>query len=200
MKKVIEDFWIRCYLGSTDGTDLIKLSINRAYRDLNRTIHGMKNVDITKSKNNYVSLSDKVKESTQILLNTKFKNQVDFDLEHEKQCLALIEEFKTLYSSENLKFQIGQSQKWINMTLKYLYALGKDRHRLSLDNYQYFHIPIDNIIQEELHQEYSISPLKSKWSRIESYQEYLDFQLMVREKIKGRIPMDIEFELFNKFG
>lgn len=198
MKKEIEDFWIRCYLGSTNGTDLIKLSISRAYRDLNRTIHGMKNVEIEKSKNNYIALSDKVRNSALILLNTQFKNPSDFDLEHERQCHALIDVFNKLYSSEKLNLQTGQSQKWINMTLKYLYALGNDRHQLCLDNYKFFHIPIDNIIQEELRRKYSIAPLKSKWSRINSYQEYLAYQIKVRNKFEGKIPMDVEFELFNK--
>ncbi len=198
MKKEIEDFWIRCYLGSTNGTDLIKLSISRAYRDLNRTIHGMKNVEIEKSKNNYAALSEMVRNSALVLLNTQFKNQAEFDLEHEKQCHELINVFNKLYSSENLIFHVGQSQKWINMTLKYLYALGKERHQLSLDNYKYFHIPIDNIIQEELRRKYSIAPLKSKWSRINSYQEYLAYQIKVRNKFEDKIPMDVEFELFNQ--
>jgi hypothetical protein len=197
MKKVIEDFWIRCYLGSTNGTDLIKLSISRAYRDLNRTIHGMKNVEFEKSKNNYATLSEKVRNSALVLLNTQFKNQAEFDLEHEKQCHELMYVFDKLYSSENLIFHVGQSQKWINMTLKYLYALGKERHQLSLDNYKYFHIPIDNIIQEELNKKHTIKPLNSKWSRIETYQEYIDYQIKVRDKFEGKIPMDVEFELFN---
>lgn len=45
MTKTIQDFWIRCYLGSIEHSDYIDLSINRAYRDLNRTIHGMKNIN-----------------------------------------------------------------------------------------------------------------------------------------------------------
>ena len=57
MKTIIEDFWIRCYLGSTLNTDFIHLAINRAYRDLNRTIHGMKNINPEESKRNYADAS-----------------------------------------------------------------------------------------------------------------------------------------------
>ena len=46
-------------------------------------------------------------------------------------------------------FQV-QAQKWINMSMKYLYALGDERVPGISKNYEYFHIPIDNIILNEL--------------------------------------------------
>lgn len=197
MKTTIEDFWIRCYLGSKEHSDYIDLSINRAYRDLNRTIHGMKNINPEESKRNYAKLSQTVNKSVRNLLDSNINDQNEFDKKHEEECNILIQKFKQLYSdSEDLKFHIGQAQKWINMTLKYLYAIGTERHQLSLDNYYLFHIPIDNIIQEKL-KEKEIIPLKVNWSRLNSYIEYIDYQNQVRTVFKGLIPMDVEFELFN---
>jgi hypothetical protein len=197
MKTTLEDFWIRCYLGSREHSDYIDLSINRAYRDLNRTIHGMKNINPDLSKKNYAQLSQTVNKSVNILLDSKIKNQEEYDKIHEKECNILIQKFKQLYDDgQDLKFHIGQAQKWINMTLKYLYAIGKERHQLSLDNYYLFHIPIDNIIQEKL-KEKGILPLKANWSRLDSYKVYIEYQNHVRTVFNGRIPMDVEFELFN---
>lgn len=62
-------------------------------------------------------------------------------------------------------------------------------------NYKYFHIPIDNIIQEEL-EKYGIPKIKSAWSKIDSYDEYFNYQIIVRQVFKDRIPLDVEFEFF----
>ena len=45
---------------------------------------------------------------------------------------------------DNLKFHFGQVQKWINMTLKYLYLLG------IVENDNELHIPIDSYIMKAL--------------------------------------------------
>ena len=197
MKTSIEDFWIRCYLGSTQNTDFIQLAINRAYRDLNRTIHGMKNINPEESKKNYAQLSQIVNKIVKNLLDSNIRDQDKYDKIHEEECNILIQNFERFYiKSKDLKFHVGQAQKWINMTLKYLYAIGEKRHHLSFDNYHMFHIPIDNIIQEKL-KEKGIIPLKVNWSRLDSYTEYIEYQNQVRTVFKGRIPMDVEFELFN---
>jgi hypothetical protein len=45
----IENFWIRCYLSPT--TNLTEAAIDRAYRDFNRTLHGI-GKEQTKDKQN----------------------------------------------------------------------------------------------------------------------------------------------------
>jgi len=185
----IEKFWIRCYLNSS--TNLVAASISRAYRDLSRTIHGLK-----EEQNN--EAMEKLKALMNVIvmeITTKsFKNQTDFDNWHKFKCVELIKLFSTLYPS--VPFVVGQAQKWINMTFKYLFALGEKRiHGITL-NYPFFHIPIDNIIQDKLKQ--IIPKFDCAWSRIIDYNKYLDYQIKVRNKYKGQIPMDIEFKLFNE--
>lgn len=97
----------------------------------------------------------------------------------------------------NYELSIGQAQKWINMTHKYLFALGESRVNGISKNYEFFHIPINNIIQEKLEKE-GIEKLKERWSRIKQYSNYLDYQKKVREHFAGQIPLDVEFKLFNK--
>ncbi|RKY91041.1 MAG: hypothetical protein DRQ13_11910, partial [Ignavibacteriae bacterium] len=121
-------------------------------------------------------------------------SQKEFDNWHFQKCKKLKSEFLKIYK---FKITFGQSQKWINMTMKYLFALGEKRIKNIETNYEYFHIPIDNIVQNEL-AKIGIPKFKMAWSKLDSYEEYLDYQKKVRGLIKNQIPMDFEFKLFNK--
>ena len=50
-------------------------------------------------------------------LNSNIKNQKEFDEMHYQACKKLIAIF------EHQLFTVGQAQKWINMTFKYLHLL-----------------------------------------------------------------------------
>lgn len=65
----------------------------------------------------------------------------------------------------------GQAQKWINMTLKYMFAIGPNIIDGIDRNYDYFHIPLDNVIQEKL-SIHGINRINIRWSRIDNYQTY----------------------------
>ncbi len=84
------------------------------------------------------------------------------------------------------------------MTLKYLFTFGEERIKGITTNYQYFHIPIDSIIQEKLNSKYSIPILEMPWSKIPDYDTYHVYQKEVRYAIKDKIVMDEEFLLFNE--
>jgi hypothetical protein len=70
-------------------------------------------------------------------------NEAGFDRWHGDACASLC----SLYSQNCFtEFTIGQSQKWINMALKYDYVLGEDRVGGFADLYRFCHLPIDSII------------------------------------------------------
>ena len=51
-------------------------------------------------------------------------SQRDFDRWHEAACTKL----QTLYHDHGFTdFSVGQAQKWLNMSLKYVFTLGQDR-------------------------------------------------------------------------
>lgn len=50
-----------------------------------------------------------------------------------------------IYQAEGIEFYIGQAQKWVNMTLKYLYVLVPD---VVEPFYNLLHIPLDNYIMD----------------------------------------------------
>ena len=160
-------------------SDPLKVAIKSAYRDLCRTISGFsKNPDHDDIfKNATAEMNKVIKE----LLHQNITDQKDFDEWHKWACEMLIKSFK------NQKFTYGQAQKWINMTLKYLSMFD---YKKIEKVYEYCHIPIDNYILDKTGKKF-----KTAWSRINSYEDYLDFQLFFRTKYKN-IPLDEEFYMW----
>jgi len=185
----ILNFWIRVYLGTTNTVELKQAAIDRAYRDFNRTMHGIRDIQTPQF---YQSLKNLLNEITDEAVSITF-NQVEFDKWHKQKCDILKSEFITLLAYE---ISYGQAQKWINMSLKYMSALGNNVINGIDNNYKYFHIPIDNIIQEKL-ELHNIPSISKKWSRIDNYDIYLNYQYKVRRTFMNQIPLDVEFRLFN---
>jgi hypothetical protein len=183
-------FWIRVYLGTNNVQKLKLAVIDRAYRDFNRTMHGIGKVQNNDTKKLLSKLLLKIID--EITLNDF--DQKSFDLWHKSQCDILIAEF---YNLLEYTISYGQAQKWINMTLKYLFVIGSDIINGIDRNYQYFHIPIDNIIQDKL-TKYKIERINLKWSRINNYEVYFNYQKLVRKTFVGQIPIKVEFKLFNE--
>ena len=183
------NFWIRLYFGTTNPTQLRLAAIERAYRDFNRTMHGIAK---TQSNSAKLSLCNLLIEITNEGINNTF-NQVDFDIWHKGMCDKLKLKFITLIGYE---ISYGQAQKWINMSLKYMSALGNTIIIGVEKNYKYFHIPIDNIIQDKL-KNHNINRIPISWSRLDNYDVYLSYQIELRNKFSNQIPLDVEFRLFN---
>ena len=185
----LEDFYIRLIFDIKHG--FLNASIKKAYRDFNRTIKKIPN-DINDRNLWRQGLIIVLTEQIEILLNTKFSNQENFTNWH-KQCCELICE------KSNKILMLGQAQKWINMTLKYAYLFGEKRINGINKNYSFFHIPIDNIIQDVLEKKHKIEKInKFRWSQIPDYETYYNYQKEVRKVFSGKIIMDEEFRLFNK--
>jgi len=188
-------FWIRStlYIQNDSPEDLVNASIKRAYLDFNRTMRGF----AKKSEGKKIPL-EMLQPLVEKVRSKKFESQEKFDEWHKEQCYNLKDEFKKYF--DNFPITIGQCQKWINMTFKYLHLLGEDEITGIEQNYYFFHIPIDSIIQERLLKKYNIEKFLKPWSKIDDYQEYLNYQKKIREtpELQGQIPLDIEIKLFNE--
>jgi hypothetical protein len=184
----IEDFWIKVYFDLSEGYKIA--AIKRAYRDFSRTLENFPKNESQKNslKTNWINVLEKKVEE---LLSTQFINQEEFTTWHQSTCFQL----RTINS--NYPLTQGQAQKWINMILKYLFALGETRISGITNNYQYFHVPIDNIIMNKL-QENGIDKFDMAWSKIKDYNTYHEYQVKIRNMYKNQIPMDVEFMLFNE--
>lgn len=132
--------------------------INRAYRDFNRTLNGFAslahNTTITEEVKKYLILAFENLRS--------IKNQEDFDTWHQEQCLAI----QALYTKNNYHFfYIGQAQKWINMTFKYIFAYGENEIKGYNHLYPFCHVPFDTILSQAL-KNHKPPKLGTSWSRI----------------------------------
>ncbi|HEY9626224.1 MAG TPA: hypothetical protein V6C84_02895 [Coleofasciculaceae cyanobacterium] len=184
-----EDYLVRLYFGSE--TDLLLACMNRAYRDFNRTLHQLKKLENGKESKALavISLRESIHELKFLLINSV--SQAVFDDWHRETCKKLID---TYTDSGYDKFTVGQAQKWINMTLKYIFTCGEERISGFSNAYSYCHIPLDNILIEKL-EKYDFPKLSCAWSRINDYGEYLMGQVWVRQTFKA-VPLDVEFLLW----
>lgn len=186
-----EDYLILLYFGRSGYFDGC---IDRAYRDFNRTLHGIGCLDkkeeiYIKAKTELVKFLFRLKE------NADVADQKMFDNWHKLTCDAL----SSVYREHGYDyFYVGQAQKWINMTFKYIFAMGEDRIPGFENFYNFCHVPIDNILLRAL-EKYQAPPITCAWSRLNDYRKYLDFQLWVRNNF-DYIPMDVEFRLFNSLN
>ena len=128
----------------------------------------------------------------QSLAVEKKTSQKGFDTWHEQSCLQL----QSLYRKQGFdKFSIGQAQKWLNMSLKYVFTVGEDRLPRFGRHYKYAHIPIDNVFLEA-GKELGGPVLPMPWSRLDNYQTYLDLQQAYRNLFRGSAPLAAEFRLW----
>lgn len=181
------DFLVRCYFG--EGVDLIKMAVERAYLDLNRTLHGFathKNADLLRND------SHKLMISLVKMLQGKKMTQPVFNKWHFKSCKELRQHF---WTGGFERFTYGQAQKWINMTLKYVFAMGEKRLPGFESCYPFAHIPIDNVFVDAL-QVYKKVSLPCAWSRIDDYQVYLKLQKEFWSTFPNSIPLAVEFRLW----
>lgn len=157
----------------------------RAYLDLNRTIrfNKMENEKRIKLKNNVdLILREEIKKMLVIDINT----QKDYDNWHENVCNKIAK----VYLDKGIKFYLGQAQKWLNMTIKYLYILGECDFN---DIFEYLHVPLDNYIYKFCEKNLNIKIPNTSWSRIDSYEYYISYQNKIRNKV-NEYPLKWEFK------
>jgi hypothetical protein len=181
------DYLILLYFGDDNP---LSGCINKAYRDFNRTLHGL-----GKHKNNEILFEEgKSYLKSRIRALKKISDVIDqskFDRWHHTTCKGLIRTYKKYKYSF---FTIGQAQKWINMTLKYIFTMSTKRLSGFEEIYPFCHAPVDNIILEELI-EYDAPGISCRWSRLNDYEEYIRLQKWIRNNF-DTVPLDTEFKMW----
>lgn len=173
------------YLYFGGNKDIYTAATHRAYLDFNRTMHAFA---IHVKRHQVQSHAERMLETElRSMLSSAIIDRKGFDEWHKNCCDKLIAAF------DDYKFYYGQAQKWINMSLKYLFVLDRS---VTNGRYQHFHVPIDNIILERIKNKRPPG-FSTAWSRISDYNEYIQFQNWFRNEFPG-IPMDNEFELWMK--
>ena len=134
-----EEFLVCCYFGIE--TDYLTRCIRRAYLDFCRILHGI---------NKFPDIREKAADTVQRQLDElRTKNDMDqptFDDWHRRACDCV----SALYAKHGYNcFYAGQSQKWLNMSLKYIFALGEERLPGHQRLYKFCHIPLDKRIDRK---------------------------------------------------
>lgn len=186
------EFLIRIYFG--DLKQPLENCIHRAYLDFCRTIHGLSS--FTSNKKIYASAPKALNTSLMTLKNNdNLRDQRNFDNWHRDSCVRLCKDFE---QNSFPNFYIGQAQKWINMTLKYIFVLGDECIPGFDDFYPFGHIPLDTIVIGKLKDSGSPS-LNCTFARIKKYDDYFEIQEWVREH-SILIPLDLEFIIWLRPG
>ena len=188
-EKDIFEFFKYSYFGNLK--DPIEAASNRAYRDMCRTLD-FKDIDENDKKN----FKEEVKAILKNIIKNEDKNQNinninnqdEFDTWHHGLCDNIIEKCKKIEkykntdegTEEKIQFTYGQAQKWVNMTIKYLYILNDH----TFDNvFDFLHIPVDNYILDIANKNFGIDKPKKPWSKWDEKQ-YRNYQNEIKSKIK----------------
>lgn len=186
-KDVIE-FLKACYFG--DLRNPIEAASSRAYRDMARTIRFDNLPDLDRKKLRK-DANDYFKAELQKLKSNSITSQDDFNTWHFKVSKTI----KAKYNKKGITLTYGQTQKWINMTIKYLYVLGENTFD---DVFEFLHIPLDNYIFDIARDSFNIKRPTDAWSRWDNYDKYLEYQKSLREKMVNDMPLSWEFKNWQK--
>lgn len=197
-EKDILEFFKYSYFGNLK--DPIDSASNRAYLDMCRTLRfGVLPIDTkaTTISNLIEAVNVIFKEEIPIINEGSITSQEKFDSWHEQLCKNI----KMLYNKKGIEFTYGQAQKWLNMTMKYLYILEVEGYTFD-SVFEYLHIPIDKYILKGVEDDLEIKRPVDAWSRWDNYDEYLKYQNAIRESLreKGISPIRWEFENWTIFA
>lgn len=170
-------------------TNPYEAASRRAYLDMNRTLR-FGNLEVVARKNTR-NIIVELLETEIISIMKKRRTQMEYDNWHQILSTKMIDE----YDKQGVHFTYGQAQKWINMTLKYLYVLCPDKVE---NNFPNLHIPLDNYVFSVAQKEFDIKYPTKPWSRWESYDDYMEYQKLIRNNLTDVAPLSWEFVFWLK--
>lgn len=228
------DFLLYSYFGIRNDEDEKSVALKcaqRAYLDLNRTLEY--NKELKKDKGIDAQSGELCRGQfkniiCEVIVSQIYKrilnNCKNFEDEHENICkltIKLADGFKfkshedsSNYSILSTEFKYGQAQKWLNMTLKYMWLLGLWKDKLDALN---LHVPVDSYIlravseqnEKKKNEEKVLIPRKDgknsykysesctkpwsewHWEEIEKYKKFQEKLGENRKKWEGKAWIDI---------
>ena len=175
------EFLKYAFFGMTDSP--YKSASQRAYRDMCRTLR-LGDADAAALRS---AVGRALETEITAALETGFSSQMQFDAWHEGICSNI----SRLYRSHSVDLTVGQAQKWLNMTMKYLFIL--DAPRIS-EVFYFCHVPIDSYIIDAAEKQLVLKRPDKPWSKIDSYEEYAEYQRELRWRLKNLAPLEWEFK------
>ena len=142
------------------------------------------------------SCAEQIKAAINVLISDG--GPVNFDDWHKNLCKdGLAEAPETVFGDKGSGMTIGQRQKWINMTIKYMLLMGFWDDVLK-PYMEYIHVPLDSYIIKTAKTTgkngLGIQMSIPEWNNINDYEnEYFEFQKCIRNECKNTTPIQWEW-------
>ena len=203
--------------GIKKSGDSVSWAMQHAYVDMSRrTLHFTEQVNAKEREELSTEAKGKIEMELKTLARKQKKKgaefeQGDFDKWHKNLSKQLC---NTYEGSTTMKkgLTYGQTQKWINMTLKYLWTfelVGDDLPDWlpsMTDLEPFMHIPLDRGMLIRIEEKHQVKPPENggsdnyTWSRIICYYDYIDYQNEVRKKLENESLAAYELREWNSLN
>jgi len=167
--------------------------VARAYRDFSRTAAGITADEHGKERKRLAH--EMVEQFVREALAKDWTEQA-FDNWHMRACASIVRHYsKNAFPS----FSIGQAQKWLNMSIKYILSLIEaDLYELPRPSnlWTVAHAPLDDFILTATGAYGGVRQCYP-WSRIVDYPLYMSVQSWIRSRYPAASALDAEFHIYN---
>ena len=101
----------------------------------------------------------------------------------------LASEIREKYKQNGIEhYTYGNAQKWINMTIKFVFSSENVDYTKQLFNVCY--LPIDRIIQDKAYKELGVKKLPVAWSKCDDWNEIQSYQKRIKDAIIEKTNYD----------
>ncbi len=182
------------YLGFGPPEDLVRRCVRRAYLDFNRTWHGARDLSGQRQKSRGEAEKSIIRALHQIA--DRNVDQDCFDKWHKSSRDEVM--YVSDPAARGSGLTLGQAQKWINMSVKYIVGSGvSDFSSLG----PVAHVPIDRVLLDALEREPKFAPARKlipagAWSKLSNAEVYDAFQREMRQLSAPLPPLVREFWLW----
>ena len=176
ISKSIWDTMVYLYFGNTANP--YKAASRRAYLDLCRTIKFAPSSNEEERVKARTDVDGLIESEFKAVSNAHMTSQEEYDEWHEKICEKIVARYEKVCGDQ---FCIGQAQKWVNMTVKYLYLIDSECVKLFAD---FAHMPLDNYVFAAARDHLGLfSDGLIPWSKIKDNSVYLNYQKELKKAV-----------------
>ena len=187
ISKSIWDTMVYLYFGNTANP--YKAASARAYLDLCRTIKFAPSSNEEERVKARTDVDGLIESEFKAVSNAHMTSQEEYDEWHEKICEKIVARYEKVCGDQ---FCIGQAQKWVNMTVKYLYLIDSECVKLFAD---FAHMPLDNYVFAAARDHLGLfSDGLIPWSKIKDYSVYLNYQKELKKAVEPLNTSPLQWE------
>lgn len=97
----------------------------------------------------------------------------------------LAKEMQEIYKQNGIgKYTLGNAQKWINMSIKYIFSSNYFNRNCKL--FEVCFLPIDSIIQNIAYKDLAVPKLSEPWSKCDCWNDIKEYQENIKDAIVKR--------------